>query len=65
MTSRKKKFDCVEMKNRIQRDLREEYKARKSQFASYVDFLNTSANESEEVRSFLEKVANAKTAAAS
>jgi len=65
MTSRKKTFDCVEMKNRIQRDLREEYKARKAMFASYVDFLNTTANESEEVRSFLEKVANAKTAAAS
>lgn len=65
MTSRKKTFDCVEMKDRIQRDLREDYKSRKSQFASYVDFLNTTANESEEVRSFLEKVANAKTAAAS
>jgi hypothetical protein len=65
MTSRKKTFDCVEMKNRIQEDLRQEYEARKAPFASYVDFLNTTANESEEIRTFLEKVANARTAAKS
>ncbi len=63
MTGRKKTFDCVEMKNRIQRDLRQEYEARKAQFASYADFLSTTANESEGIRTFIEKVAKAKTAA--
>jgi predicted nucleic-acid-binding protein len=65
MTNRKKTFDCVEMKNRIQRDLIQEYDARKAQFSSYVDFLNATANESEEIRTFLEKIASAKTAAQS
>ncbi len=60
MVSRKKTFDCVEMKNRIQRDLRQEYEARKAEFASYVDFLNATANESEEIRTFRDKVAKAK-----
>jgi len=63
MISRKKAFDCVEMKNLIQRDLRREYEARKAEFGSYVDFLNTTTNESEEIRAFIKKVTNAKTAA--
>lgn len=63
MTAKKKTFDCVEMKNRIQRDLREEYEARKAEFASYIDFLRTTANESEEICTFIKKIANAKTAA--
>jgi hypothetical protein len=62
MTKRKKTFDCVEMKNHIQTDLRQEYETRKAEFTSYVDFLSTTANESKEIRTFLEKVANAKTA---
>ena len=62
MISRKKTFDCVEMKNRIQRDLRQEYEIRKTEFDSYIDFLRTTANESEEIRTFIKKVANAKTA---
>ena len=63
MISRKKTFDCVEMKNRIQRDLRQEYEARKTEFDSYIDFLRTTANESEEIRTFVKKVTDAKTAA--
>lgn len=63
MTRRRKTFDCVEMKNRIQSDLRQEYQARKAEFASYIDFLSATANESQEIRAFLEKVAHAKTAA--
>lgn len=63
MTGSKKAFDCVEMKNRIQSDLMKEYEARKAEFASYVEFLNKTANESEEIRVFREKVANAKTGA--
>ena len=62
MISRKKTFDCVDMKNRIQRDLKQEYETRKAEFSSYVDFLNSTANESEEIRTFIKKVTNAKTA---
>lgn len=62
MTGRKKTLDCVDMKNSIQEDLRQEYEARKTEFDSYVDFLNSAANESQEIRMFLEKVANAKNA---
>jgi hypothetical protein len=60
MISRKKTFDCVDMKNRIQRDLRQEYEARKTEFGSYIDFLRTTANESEEIQTFIKKVTNAK-----
>ena len=63
MASKKKKFDCVQMKNRIQRDLRQEYEARKAQFASYADFLNATADESQEIRIFREKVAKARATA--
>ena len=65
MISRKKTFDCVEMKNRIQRDLRQEYEIRKTEFDSYIDFLRTTANESEEIRTFVKKVTDAKTTAKS
>ena len=60
MMNRTKTFDCVEMKNRIQRELRQEYEARKTEFASYVDFLNATADESEEIRALREKVAKVK-----
>jgi len=50
------------MKNRVQQELRKEYQARKTEFASYADFLNATADESEDIRCFREKVAKAKTA---
>jgi len=62
MTHKEKAFDCVEMKNRIQADLKKEYETRKAEFKSYVDFLNSTANESDEIRTFLEKVTKTKTA---
>jgi len=65
MGMRMKKLDCVQMKNRIQRELRREYQARKAEFTSYADFLNTTADESEEIRIFRDKVAKAKTVAQS
>ena len=40
MSTKTKSFDCVEMKNRIQAERWAEYQARKSEFASYVDFVN-------------------------
>jgi len=52
-----KTFDCIRMKDRIQRELREEYAARKAEFPSFADFLNATANESEEIRRFREWVA--------
>ncbi len=61
MMSRTKTFDCVEMKNRIQRELKQEYEARKTEFASYAEFLNATADESEEIRAFREKATKART----
>ena len=62
MKTRKKAFDCVEMKNRIQKQLLEEYEARKDEFASYADFIVKTADESEEIRAWREKIARAKAA---
>ena len=50
MGTRRKQFDCVEMKRRNQERLYEEYMARQSEFDSYVDFIHAKANESEWVR---------------
>jgi capsule polysaccharide export protein KpsC/LpsZ len=65
MGMKTKKFDCVQMKNRVQRELMQEYRASRAQFTSYVDFLNATADESEEIRAFRDKVAKAKTVAES
>jgi hypothetical protein len=63
MGKRKKKFDCVQMKNSIQSELMREYRSRKAEFTSYADFLNATADESEEIRTFCDRVAKAKTVA--
>ena len=47
MKDKTKTFDCVEMKKHIQQELREEYEARKTEFSSYADFINATADESE------------------
>ncbi len=47
MTKKSKSFDCVEFKRRAQEKIMAEYEARKDEFASYVDFLNAKAHESE------------------
>jgi hypothetical protein len=65
MRTRKKKFDCVQMKNSIQRDLMRQYEAEKAQFSSYADFLNATADKSEEIRVFRDKVAKIKSTAKS
>ena len=49
------------MKNNIQRELRQEYESGKAQFTSYADFINSTADESEGIRAFRDKVAKAKT----
>ena len=51
-----KRFDCVEMKNRIQQEVRLEYETRKDEFSSYADFVNATADQSEVVRAFREKI---------
>lgn len=56
MKTSSKSFDCVEMKERIQQELREEFELRKAEFASYADFINATADESQEIRAFREKV---------
>jgi hypothetical protein len=61
MARTNKKFDCVEMKNAVQQQLRQEYEQRKSEFASYVDFINSTANDSDEIRLFREQIAKPKT----
>ena len=53
---KKKTFDCVEMKNRIQEELRKEYEARKAEFDSYADFINATAGESKEIKEFGKKM---------
>ena len=49
------------MKNAIQQQLRQEYERRKSEFTSYVDFINSTVNESDEIRLFREQLAKSKT----
>jgi len=60
VTTKHKTHDCVDVKNRIQKRLREEYEARKGEFSSYADFINATAEESEEIRAYWAKVAAAK-----
>ena len=65
MKRKQKAFDCVEMKNRIQKELMQEYEARKDEFSSYADFIVATARDSEEIRAFWERVAAAKARAGS
>ena len=60
MATKRKAFDCVEMKNRIQRELMEEYEARKDEFSSYAEFIVATANESDEIRAWRERIASAR-----
>lgn len=57
MTQRRKTFDCVEEKNRIQRELLAEYETRKDEFKSYADFIFATADESPEIRVWRERMA--------
>ncbi len=57
-----KTFDCIQMKDEIQQELRAEYENRKEEFTSYGDFVNTTAHQTEEIRRFCESVERAKRA---
>jgi hypothetical protein len=50
-----KTFDCVDMKNRIQHDLLQEFEARRHEFDSYVDFINATAEEDLEIIAWRER----------
>ena len=62
MKTKKKTFDCIEHKRRVQRDLMAEYEARKDEFASYADFIFATADESEQIRAWRARIVAAKTA---
>jgi len=56
LAKRPKKFDCVKMKEEIQKKILAEYEARKGEFSSFVDFINAKANESPWVRKMRRRV---------
>ena len=47
MAPRPKRFDCVEMKRRAQKQLLTEYEARKNEFGAYCQFIEAKARQSE------------------
>jgi hypothetical protein len=53
MATKSKTFDCVKMKRDAQRRLRAEYEARRSEFSSYVDFINRTVDEDPWARDLL------------
>ncbi len=55
MSVKTKTFDCVEMKNRIQAERLAEYEARRSEFKSYLDFVNARVENSELVKLVLDR----------
>jgi hypothetical protein len=63
MRKRTNDFDCVEMKNQIQRRMMAEYEANTEQFASYVDFINKKAEQSDLMRMLKDKINRSKRAA--
>ena len=51
-----KTFDCVEMKDRIQRRLAKEYERRRHEFASYVAFINATADADPAIQEFRARI---------
>lgn len=60
MKAKTKTFDCVEMKNRIQRELMQEYEARKGEFSSYAQFIRATADADPKVMAFRQRIARAR-----
>ena len=58
--TKKKPFDCVEMKHKAQKRLQVKYEARKNEFSSYAEFITATASESPEIQKFLDKVHHAR-----
>jgi len=64
MGTKTKPFDCVEMKHEAQARLHAEYEARKTDFDSYVAFLQWKAEHSEIAQTIHRKIASAASARA-
>jgi hypothetical protein len=56
MGTKTKTFDCVEMKYEAQRRLRAEYEARRTEFSSYVEFINRTIDEDPWAREFWARI---------
>jgi hypothetical protein len=56
MKTRRKSFDCVEMKDRIQARILAEYEARKDRAVSFDEFVRAKANASPWVRRMKRRV---------
>lgn len=65
MPKKRKKFDCVEMKNEIQRKILAEYEARKGEFASFADFVNARVKASPWCRKMMKRFSHPKSPARS
>ncbi|MBN2498367.1 MAG: hypothetical protein JXR96_27500 [Deltaproteobacteria bacterium] len=57
--TRTERFDCIEFKRRSQAEIMAEYEAREDEFASYADFLNARARDSEWQRALRERLSMA------
>ena len=57
--AKKKDFDCVEMKNKIQKDILVRYEKRKGEFNSLADFIKAECDESPWVQGIIEKIKKA------
>jgi hypothetical protein len=47
---------CLAVKDRVQRELMREYEARKSEFASYVEFVKATVDDDPNVRAYRQKL---------
>jgi hypothetical protein len=54
--SKKKEFDCIEMKSDIQAQMQSEYEKRKVEFNSFADYVNAQCDESAWAKSIVEKI---------
>jgi hypothetical protein len=55
-----KTYDCIADKERIQRELWDEYQRRSGEFASYPEFIAATVDEDPEIREFRERIARAR-----
>ncbi len=56
MGTKTKTFDCVEMKDRIQAEIRADYEAHKDEFPSFLDFVRARNRDSEWVQRMRKKL---------
>lgn len=56
MKAMTKKFDCVEMKNRIQAERMREFEKVKDEYGSYADYIKARSEKSELVQQMMRKL---------